>query len=179
MSSMRDQMRRNGCRIGAPSLRLKKLPHMPTSAIGTTGTGVRWTILSTPGRNRPRRPSVVSAPSGKMHTTSPASSSAAMRSKAACMRCSSSRAGEMGITLASRRNQPSSGIFRKPWYMTKRAGRLHALATIIQSTKLTWLHTSSTAPSSGMFSRWTVRSRYIRLATIQQTKRKRNSGSTL
>ena len=39
-------------RIALPSYdRLKKLPHRPRSAIGTTGTGVSCSIRSIPGRN--------------------------------------------------------------------------------------------------------------------------------
>ena len=41
-------------------------------AYGTTGTGVSPTIFSIPARNSSISPSLVSLPSGKMHTTSPA-----------------------------------------------------------------------------------------------------------
>ena len=63
---MRDQKRRGSWLIGAlPPRRLKKLPHSPRSAIGTTGTGRRSRIFSTPRLNSFISPSRVSLPSGK------------------------------------------------------------------------------------------------------------------
>src|SRR5690606_908553 len=81
-SSTRDQKRFGSLASALPSLWLKKLPHSPRNAIGTPGTGLRAMIFSMPLRNSSISPSVVSLPSGKMHTTSPASSSTAMRSNA-------------------------------------------------------------------------------------------------
>ena len=54
------------------SERLKKLPHSPRSAIGTTGTGVCSRMCCNPGRNGLSSPVSVSLPSGKMPTISPA-----------------------------------------------------------------------------------------------------------
>ena len=63
--------------------------------------------------------------------------------------------------------------------MTKRGGRLQALAMIIQSTKLTWLQTSSAGPSIGMCSRSTAAQPVDAVCPgSSRTKRNRNSGSS-
>ncbi|KAG1433647.1 hypothetical protein G6F56_014555 [Rhizopus delemar] len=60
------------------SRRLHMLDHMPRSAIGTTGTGRRSRIFSTPDLNGAIVPSLVSAPSGKMQPSSPSASAASI-----------------------------------------------------------------------------------------------------
>ena len=51
MAILENRPRRNGWLIAGPSLREKKLPHMPCSASGMTGTGLRSRMRAVPGRN--------------------------------------------------------------------------------------------------------------------------------
>jgi len=113
-SSMRDQTRRNGRRIARPSLRLKKPPRSPRSAIGTTGTGVRATMRSTPGRKGASSPVSGMRPSGKMQTSSPASSARATSSKA----CSTSASTKL-TWLQTRTAAPVSGRCSSPVCRTR------------------------------------------------------------
>ena len=99
-SAMRENMPRQR-RIALPSCeRLKKLPHRPRNAIGTTGTGVASTIRSTPGRNGFISPVSVSLPSGKMPTISPvAQRLRGFRERGLLQRRRPPCAGAIGIAL--------------------------------------------------------------------------------
>ena len=88
------------------------LSHMPLSAIGTTGTARRSRILSTPPLNGAMLPSLVNAPSGKMHTSWPSASAASTSSKALRIISGSSRAPAMGMALAVRKIQLITGIWK-------------------------------------------------------------------
>ena len=118
-------------RIALPFVdRLKKLPHSPESAIGTTGTGVVSMICWMPGRNELSSPVSVSLPSGKIPTISPASSALAASAKARSFICASSLAGAMGIVRIVRKMNDSTGTLKIRWSMTNRIGlRMHAAMT--------------------------------------------------
>ena len=93
------------------------LPHMLRSAIGTTGTtwpraAARSRIFSTPDLNGAMSPSLVSAPSGKMQTSSPSASAASTASNAACITAGSSRAPAIGIAFAVRKIQRITGMLK-------------------------------------------------------------------
>src|SRR5690606_41627799 len=64
-SSTRDQKRFGSLASALPSLWLKKLPHRPRNAIGTTGTGLRAMIFSMPLRNSSSSPSEIGRASGR------------------------------------------------------------------------------------------------------------------
>ena len=68
-------------------------------------------------------PSRVSAPSGKMQTSSPLASAASTSSKAFCISTGSSFAPAIGIAFAARKIQPKPGVRKIFQYMTKRIGR--------------------------------------------------------
>ena len=88
------------------------LVHMLRSAMGTTGTGRRSRIFSTPPLNGAMLPSFVSAPSGKMHTISPSASAASTASKALRMISGSSFAPAMGMALPVRKIQRITGMLK-------------------------------------------------------------------
>ena len=88
------------------------LVHIPFRAIGTTGTGRRSRIFSTPDLNAAISPSFVSAPSGKMPTISPAASAASISSNARRISSGSSFAPAMGIALAVRKIQLITGMLK-------------------------------------------------------------------
>ena len=88
------------------------LVHMLRSAIGTTGTGRRARIFSTPDLNGAIPPSLVNAPSGKMHTSSPSASAASTSSNARCIRAGFSRAPAIGIALAVLKIQRITGMLK-------------------------------------------------------------------
>ena len=94
------------------SRRLHMLAHMPFSAIGTTGTGRRSRIFSTPDLNAAISPSFVNAPSGKMPTISPSASAASISSNARCMSSGFSRAPAIGMALAVRKIQLITGMLK-------------------------------------------------------------------
>ena len=54
--------------------------------------------------------------------------------------------GAIGIALASRNSQPSTGTLKMRWSMMKQIGRGLAAISSTASTKLTWLHTRIAAP---------------------------------
>ncbi len=91
---------------------LHMLVHMLRSAIGSTGTARRSRIFSTPDLNLAMAPSLVNAPSGKMHTSSPSASAASMASNARCISAGSSRAPAIGIALAVRKIQRITGMLK-------------------------------------------------------------------
>ena len=93
------------------------LDHMPRRAIGTTGTGrpawaARSRIFSTPDLNGAMAPSLVNAPSGKMHTSSPSARVASISSNARCINAGSSRAPAIGMALAVRKIQRITGMLK-------------------------------------------------------------------
>ena len=93
------------------------LAHIPRSAIGTTGTGrpasaARSSTFSTPDLNGAMLPSRVSAPSGKMHTSSPSARVASISSKARCISAGSSRTPAIGIARAVRKIQRITGMLK-------------------------------------------------------------------
>ncbi|MNC89877.1 hypothetical protein D3C83_58820 [compost metagenome] len=73
----------------------------------------------------------------------------------------------------------STGTRKMLWSITKRIGRRHAAATISASTKLTWLQTSTAAPSSGMLSSPLFSRRYTEWISSHTMKRIRNSGTSV
>ena len=110
------------------SRRLHMLLHIPRNAIGTTGTtcpraAARSRIFSTPDLNAAISPSFVSAPSGKMPTSSPSASAVSIASNACCINAGFSRAPAMGMARAVRNIQRSPGMLKIFQYMTKRTGR--------------------------------------------------------
>lgn len=115
------------------SRRLHMLSHMPRRATGSTGTGRCARMRSTPPRNGAISPSAVSAPSGKMPTTSPAASAASISAKARSIRAGSSFAGAIGMARAVRKIQLSTGMRKILWYITKRIGRFTQPPTISAS----------------------------------------------
>ena len=92
--------------------RLHMLAHMLRKAIGTTGTARRSRIFSTPPLNGAMLPSFVSAPSGKMQTSSPSARVASISSNARCINAGSSRAPAIGIALAVRKIQRMTGMLK-------------------------------------------------------------------
>ena len=74
--------RRNGRAIAWPSAREKNEPQRLCSASGITGTGFDSSSFITPPLNSPISPVRVIAPSGKMQSRSPSSSTARARAKA-------------------------------------------------------------------------------------------------
>ena len=56
----------------------------------------------------------------------------------------------MGMALASRNIQPSTGVAKMRWSITKRTGRGLTAISSMASMKLTWLQISRAAPSVGM-----------------------------
>ncbi len=88
------------------------LLHMPFSAIGTTGTGRRSRIFSTPDLNGAMPPSRVSAPSGKMPTISPSARAWSISSNARRISSGSSLAPAIGMALAVRKIQLITGMLK-------------------------------------------------------------------
>ena len=74
--------RRNGLDIALPPAREKNEPQRFCSASGTTGTGFASSRRITPPLNSPSSPSREIAPSGKMQSRSPSSSTARARANA-------------------------------------------------------------------------------------------------
>ncbi|MCY1364436.1 hypothetical protein D9M69_512370 [compost metagenome] len=137
------------------SMRLKYEPQRLVSAIGTTGGSMPSArapsrIFITPPLKGCSSPSRVIAPSGKMPSRSPSRSTPMALAKAASYAAGSSFCGAMGMALASLNSQPSTGTLKMRWSMMKRMGRGLAAISSTASMKLTWLHTSTAAPSVGM-----------------------------
>ena len=65
----------------------------------------------------------------------------------------------MGIAFPVRNTNERTGMRKMRWSMTKRIGRGLAARITSASTKLTWLHTITAGPSSGMFSMPALRRR--------------------
>jgi tRNA-guanine transglycosylase len=105
------------------SIRLKKEPHRLVSAIGITGGSIRSARRSStfmmPALNSCRPPSRVMPPSGKIASRSPSRSTCAARRKAASYTTGSSFCGAIGIALARRNSQPSTGSRKMRWSITK------------------------------------------------------------
>ena len=88
------------------------LLHMLRRAIGTTGTGRRSRMRSTPDLKAWMSPSGVSRPSGKISTSSPSARAASMPSKARSIIAASSFGLAIGIAPAARKIQLITGIWK-------------------------------------------------------------------
>ena len=117
-------------------------------------------------------------PSGKSATSSPARNVFETSSYAASSSFGSSFAGAMGIALPVRKTNETIGVLKMRWSITKRIGRGLAARITSGSTKLTWLHTSTAGPFSGMFSIAVFSSRYTECTRSQHRNRIRNSGTS-
>ncbi|MOA44865.1 hypothetical protein D3C78_1672030 [compost metagenome] len=76
-------------------------------------------------------------------------------------------------------SQPSTGTLKMRWSMMKRIGRGLAAISSTASMKLTWLHTSTAAPSVGMCWSSLMSKRYTKRDSTQATKRSRYSGTSM
>ena len=127
-SAMRENTPRSR-RIALPSAeRLKKLPHSPRSAIGTTGTGVS---LDDPLDAGPERldlaVSASACPRGRCRRARRRASAAAASSNARSFSAASSlRRRDRDRAHRAEHAQSSSGMRKMRWSITKRIGRRHA-----------------------------------------------------
>ena len=140
---------RVGRDIAGPSLRLKKLPHSPRSAIGTTLTGVR-PMIHDAGAKRIKLPLSVMRPSGKCRPDRHCATRWRFHRRLSPavadyppMQLNRLAGAEHEV------ERPAPGICCGP--LRSWIGLRHAPPMINASTKLTWLHTNTTGPFSGIF----------------------------
>ena len=136
-----------------PPLKLKIEPQTWSRCTGMTGTSSLPAISSRPRRNGSGLPVRLMAPSAKMQTTWPASSSARARSMAP----RASLPGATGIAFMVLSSQARGPDLKKPDQAMKRTKRWMQAPTSRPSAKERWLQTRRAGPFAGTFSCPTMR----------------------
>ncbi len=139
-----------------PRLKLNTLPQTRSRLTGMTGTSRPCTMRSNPRLNGSRLPVRLIAPSAKMQTTWPASSSALALSSDATTSC---RLADTGIACMKRSIGLKSGISKNGRQTMNRTKRCTDAPIRKPSTCDRWFDTSSAGPRNGTWSCPTMRMR--------------------